>query len=64
MLVITYDVGVNIMLGAQNAVLRSLFGNQHRYIGVAISREFSAVIDGGIAVGTIEAIEFLPIPGM
>ena len=41
--------GVNTMLGAQCAMLPELFGNRHRYIGVAVSREFSAVIAGGIA---------------
>ncbi|MGA1837309.1 MFS transporter [Herbiconiux sp. 11R-BC] len=48
-LAITYGIGVNVMLGAQCATLPELFGNRHRYIGVAISREFSAVIAGGIA---------------
>lgn len=48
-LAITYGVGVNVMLGAQCAALPELFGNRRRYIGVAISREFSAVIAGGIA---------------
>lgn len=41
--------GVNAMLGAQCALLPEMFGNRHRYIGVATSREFSAVIAGGIA---------------
>ncbi|GAB2511592.1 MFS transporter [Paramicrobacterium agarici] len=48
-LAITYGLGVNVMLGAQCAALPELFGNRHRYIGVAITREFSAVIAGGIA---------------
>ncbi len=43
------SIGVNSMLGAQCAMLPELFGNRHRYIGVAVSREFSAVIAGGIA---------------
>jgi MFS transporter, MHS family, metabolite:H+ symporter len=30
-------------------MLPELFGNRHRYIGVAISREFSVVVAGGIA---------------
>jgi MFS transporter, MHS family, metabolite:H+ symporter len=30
-------------------MLPELFGNRHRYIGVAVSREFSAVVAGGIA---------------
>jgi MHS family metabolite:H+ symporter-like MFS transporter len=41
--------GVNTMLGAQCAQLPELFGNKHRYLGVAVSREFSAVIAGGLA---------------
>ena len=47
--------GVNTMLGAQCALLPELFGNKHRYLGVAISREFSAVIAGGLA-GVLGAI--------
>jgi MHS family metabolite:H+ symporter-like MFS transporter len=43
------------MLGAQCAMLPELFGNRHRYLGVAISREFSAVIAGGLA-GILGAI--------
>ncbi|ABK74933.1 MFS transporter [Mycolicibacterium smegmatis] len=46
---IAYGVGVNVMLGAQCAALPELFGSRHRYIGVAVSREFSAIIAGGIA---------------
>jgi MHS family metabolite:H+ symporter-like MFS transporter len=41
--------GVNTMLGSQCAMLPELFGNKHRYLGVAVSREFSAVIAGGLA---------------
>jgi MFS transporter, MHS family, metabolite:H+ symporter len=47
--------GVNTMLGAQCALLPELFGNKHRYLGVAVSREFSAVIAGGLA-GVLGAI--------
>lgn len=47
--------GVNTMLGAQCAMLPEMFGNKHRYLGVAISREFSAVIAGG-AAGVLGAI--------
>lgn len=47
--VLGVSVSVNTMLGAQCAMLPELFGNRHRYIGVAVSREFSAVIAGGIA---------------
>jgi MHS family metabolite:H+ symporter-like MFS transporter len=46
---VSYGVGVNIMLGAQCAALPELFGSRHRYIGVAVAREFSAIIAGGIA---------------
>ena len=46
---ISYGIGVNVMLGAQCAALPELFGARHRYIGVAIIREFSAIIAGGIA---------------
>ena len=46
---ISYGIGVNIMLGAQCAALPELFGSGHRYIGVAIAREFSAILAGGIA---------------
>ncbi len=41
--------GVNAMLGPQCALLPELFGNKHRYLGVAVAREFSAVIAGGLA---------------
>lgn len=41
--------GVNTMLGPQCALLPEMFGNKHRYLGVAVSREFSAVIAGGLA---------------
>ena len=41
--------GVNTMLGPQCAMLPEMFGNKHRYLGVAVSREFSAVIAGGLA---------------
>lgn len=45
---VAYGVGVNTMLGAQCALLPELFGVRHRYSGVAISREFSAIVAGGI----------------
>ncbi|MGO1317608.1 MAG: MFS transporter [Cellulomonadaceae bacterium] len=41
--------GVNGMLGPQCSLLPELFGNRRRYIGVAVSREFSAVLAGGLA---------------
>ncbi len=46
---IAIGFGVNSMLGAQCALLPEMFGNKHRYLGVAMSREFSAVLAGGIA---------------
>jgi MHS family metabolite:H+ symporter-like MFS transporter len=46
---VAIGLGVNGMLGAQCAMLPELFGNGHRYIGVAVSREFSAVFAGGAA---------------
>ena len=42
-------IGVQAMLGPQCALLPELFGNAHRFTGVATAREFSAVIAGGIA---------------
>ncbi len=41
--------GVCVMLGAQCAMLPEFFGNRRRYVGVASSREISAVLAGGIA---------------
>jgi len=42
-------IGVNGMLGPQCAYLAELFGARHRYTGVAMGREFSAVVAGGAA---------------
>lgn len=42
-------LGVNVMLGAQCAALPELFGNSSRYLGVAMAREISAILAGGIA---------------
>lgn len=42
-------VGVQGMLGPQCSLLPELFGNSHRYTGVALAREISAVFAGGIA---------------
>jgi MFS transporter, MHS family, metabolite:H+ symporter len=46
---IALGVGVWGMFGAQGALLPELFGARHRYIGVAVAREVSAVIAGGVA---------------
>jgi len=42
-------VAVNSMLGPQCAMLPELFGSRHRYLGVAMAREISAVLAGGLA---------------
>ncbi len=42
-------IGVQSMLGPQCPLLPELFGSQYRFTGVAMSREISAVIAGGIA---------------
>jgi len=46
---IALAVGTWGMFGAQGALLPELFGANHRYIGVAMAREVSAVISGGVA---------------
>lgn len=46
---LTIGLGVGVMLGAQCPLLPELFGNRRRYIGVAVSREISAVLAGGLA---------------
>jgi MFS transporter, MHS family, metabolite:H+ symporter len=50
-IVISIPLGVGTwgMFGAQGALLPELFGANHRYIGVSVAREVSAVISGGIA---------------
>lgn len=42
-------IAVNTMLGPQCAMLPEMFGNRHRYLGVAMAREISAVLAGGLA---------------
>lgn len=51
---IALGMGVWGMFGAQGALMPELFGARHRYIGVSVAREVSAVLAGGIAplVGT------------
>src|SRR6516164_468358 len=46
---IALGAGVWGMFGAQGALLPELFGARHRYIGVSVAREASAVLAGGIA---------------
>ncbi|MGG5172240.1 MFS transporter [Pseudarthrobacter sp. J1738] len=42
-------IAVNTMLGPQCAMIPEMFGNKHRYLGVAMAREISAVLAGGLA---------------
>lgn len=42
-------IGIQTMLGPQCALLPEMFGSSHRYLGVAVAREFSAVLAGGLA---------------
>ena len=48
-MVVGIALGVQSMLGPQCALLPELFGSQHRFTGVALSRELSAVLAGGFA---------------
>ncbi|MBM6442601.1 MULTISPECIES: MFS transporter [Pseudomonas] len=46
---IALGIGTWGMFGTQAALMPELFGARHRYMGVSIAREASAVIAGGIA---------------
>jgi len=46
---IALGVGTWGMFGSQGALLSELFGARHRYIGVSVVREVSAVLAGGVA---------------
>jgi len=46
---IALGIGEWGMFGASGALLPELFGARHRYIGVSVAREASAVLAGGIA---------------
>src|SRR3954462_7225874 len=46
---VALGAGVWGMFGAQGALMPELFGSHHRYIGVSLAREVSAVIAGGVA---------------
>ncbi|SNB62432.1 MFS transporter, MHS family, metabolite:H+ symporter [Arboricoccus pini] len=48
-LAISLGIGAWGMFGAQGALMPELFGARHRYLGVSMAREISAVIAGGIA---------------
>lgn len=49
--VISLGLGIGTwgMFGSQSAFMSELFGARHRYLGVSVAREVSAVISGGIA---------------
>lgn len=49
--VISLGLGIGTwgMFGSQSALMTELFGARHRYLGVCVAREISAVISGGIA---------------
>jgi MFS transporter, MHS family, metabolite:H+ symporter len=49
--VISLGLGIGTwgMFGSQSAFMSELFGARHRYIGVSVAREVSALISGGIA---------------
>lgn len=46
---VALGIGAWGMFGAQGALMPELFGASHRYTGVSVARETSAVIAGGIA---------------
>ncbi|XBH23199.1 MFS transporter [Jonesiaceae bacterium BS-20] len=48
-MVVGISIGIQAMLGPQCAMLPELFGASHRFTGVAMSREISAVFAGGLA---------------
>ncbi|TFC53668.1 MULTISPECIES: MFS transporter [unclassified Cryobacterium] len=45
---VALGIGTWGMFGAQGALMPELFGSRHRYTGVSVAREFSAVIAGGL----------------
>ncbi|MBC3192157.1 MHS family MFS transporter [Pseudonocardia sp. C8] len=49
--VISLALGIGTwgMFGSQSAFMTELFGSRHRYLGVSVAREVSAVISGGVA---------------
>ncbi|WP_051620125.1 MFS transporter [Haematomicrobium sanguinis] len=55
-IVIGIALGVQSMLGPQCALLPELFGSTHRFTGVALSREISAMIASGLVPVLIVAL--------
>ena len=53
MTILAISLGLGIgtwgMFGSQSALMSELFGARHRYLGVCVTREVSAVLSGGIA---------------
>ncbi|WP_344421386.1 MFS transporter [Pseudonocardia ailaonensis] len=49
--VISLALGIGTwgMFGSQSAFMTELFGSRHRYLGVSVAREVSAVLSGGLA---------------
>ena len=49
--VISLGLGIGTwgMFGSQSAFMSELFGARHRYLGVSVAREVSAVLSGGMA---------------
>jgi MHS family metabolite:H+ symporter-like MFS transporter len=49
--VISLGLGIGTwgMFGSQSAFMSELFGARHRYLGVSVAREVSALVSGGIA---------------
>jgi MHS family metabolite:H+ symporter-like MFS transporter len=47
-MVVGIALGVQSMLGPQCPLLPELFGSQYRFTGVAMARELSAVLAGGL----------------
>jgi MHS family metabolite:H+ symporter-like MFS transporter len=51
--IVAISLGLGIgtwgMFGSQSAFMSELFGARHRYLGVSVAREVSAVVSGGIA---------------
>lgn len=48
-IILGFIVAVQGTVGSQTAWFPEMFGNQYRYAGVALAREFSSVLGGGIA---------------
>ena len=75
MTIVVISLGLGIgtwgMFGSQSAFMSELFGARHRYLGVSVTREVSAVLSGGIApligawiIATVAAADGGPsVPG-